>query len=241
MAEEDLLIEEDDNSISSDEVSEFLKEHESSEATNVGEIPEDIQELLKEDDSKHKQEETRTTFEPDHTFEDNKKALFENMIVSVRDAEVPVTEEDKAVYLKALLTSTPVELTVVAKNGVSAKCRTISVYEADVAAGALTLYLKHYPETSYAFQDSILQQYRVALQLISFCGRDIGNLSYERGVNGTKEDHIKDLYEQSQKVLDVPGPVYGMYVRLTNVFQYKINKLQEAAFNSDFWLPAGTD
>lgn len=235
MDTEDLFTEEED--IRPEDVKEFLEEQSNEPAP--GEIPADILEMLEEDNTP--KEPSRVEIEPDHTYEANKRDLFENMVVNVRDVDVPITEDDKALYLKGLLHAKPVELVITAKNGVSGKCRTISVYESDVAAGALSLYLEKYPSTAIGFYDSLLQQYRIALQLVEFCGRPVSFLSYERGVNGTKEDHIKDLYEKSQAVLDVPGPVYGMYVRLTNVFQYKIARLQEAAFNSDFWDPADTD
>lgn len=230
------LFTEESNDISADEVKAYLAGEEKNE--NPGAIPEDIMEMLQEEEKED--EEQRVEITPDKSFEENKRDIFENMYVSVRDVDVPITEEDKLLYLKGILNSTPITLKITAKNGMSGKCRSLSVYEGDVAAGALGKYLEKYPNTALEFQDSILQQYRVAMQLTEYCNRPIGYLSYDRE-SGTFEEHVEHLFKNSQKVLDVPGPVYGMYVRLINVFQYKIGKLHEAAFNSDFWSPVGAD
>lgn len=230
--------------ISADEVSSFLQEESEEENHNaraVGEIPDDVKALLEDDSKDTTPEATRVTLAPDPTFEDSKRDAFENMYVTVRDVDVPVTDEDKTVYLKCLLHSTPITLTITAKNGVSAACRSLSVYEGDVAAAAMGIYMKEYPDTAIGFIDSIMQQYKLAMMITSFCGKKLDYLQYEVGVNGTREDHAKDLYDKANAILDVPGPVYGMYVRLANVFQYKLAKLHEAAFNEDFWFPADSD
>lgn len=231
---EELFTEESD-SINPDEIKAYLEEQ-ASENENPGAIPEDIMEMLQEDT----EEETpsRVEIAPDKSFEENKRDAFANLHVTVRDVDVPITEEDKLLYLKGILNSTPITLKIAAKNGMSGKCRSLSVYEGDVAAGALGKYLEKYPNTALEFQDSLLQQYRVAMQLTEYCNRPISYLSYNRE-QGTFDEHVNDLFTNSQKVLDVPGPVYGMYVRLINIFQYKIGKLHEAAFNSDFWSPVG--
>ena len=233
MSTEELFTEDDNNNIDPSEVASFLAEE------SAGIIPEDIQELLKEDIDLEETKEARVEIEPDKSFEENKRDRFDDMHVYVRDIDVPITDEDKAVYMKGLLYSTPITLEIRTQNGLSGKCRSLSVYEGDVAAGAMSYYLSKYPGTPLGFHDGLAQQYRVAMQLTEYCGHPLGYLTYNRGENGTFDDHVKDLYENSQKVLDVPGPVYGMYVRMLNVFQYQLGKLHEAAFNADFWSPAG--
>lgn len=238
---DNIPFDEDDEFVSPEDIKAYLEEEKQEESSSI--IPEDVQELLKADaeDNTAPEEPERVELEPDKTFEENRKEAFEQMVVTVKDWEVPITDDDKAMYIKCLLNSTPVELDIKAKNGTSGRCRALSVYESDVAVAALAHYLKIYPQTDYMFQESLLQQYRAAMQLMSYCSKSLDYISYERGKNGTKEDHAKDLYERSQTLLDVPGPVYGMYIRLLNVFQFKINKLQEAAFNSDFWFPGDSD
>lgn len=238
MSDEDTIpFEEDTTSPDAEAVKSYLEEAGT-------EIPDDVKAMLEDDaesQSRAEVQEERKTLEVDNTFEENRRESFENMIVPVRDIDVPVTDEDKSLYLKGLLNSTPITLTITAKNGASGKCRTLSVYEGDVIAEALRIYLQEYPGTQVMYYESIMQQYRIAMQLVEYCGRKLDYLSFERVSNTSLKEHAKELFEKAQDILDVPGPVYGMYVRLTNVFQYKINRLQEAAFNSDFWSPVDTD
>lgn len=239
MATEELFTEDDSNNISAEEVANFLSKQEDD---TPGAIPEDIQNLLSEDvDQVETKAPARVEVSPDDAFAENKRDIFDNMFVHVRDVDIPITEDDKLIYMKGLLHSIPINLTINTQNGVSGKCRSLSVYEGDVAAGAIGLYLTKYPNTPLEFHESIAQQYRVAMQLTEYCKKPLAYLSYTRGEGGTFEDHVQDLFEKSQRVLDVPGPVYGIYVRLLNVFQHKLGKLHEAAFNADFWSPAGLD
>lgn len=237
MAEE--LFTEDTSNIKPEEVAEFLANAETSDTP--GTIPDDIRELLQEDAEDKDLVDDRVEITPDKTFEKNKRDVFDNMFVHVRDMDIPITEDDKLLYMKGLLTSNTIVLSIKMQNGITAKCRSLSVYEGDVAVGALAHYLKKYPGTPLGYHDSLLQQYRIAMQLTEYCSRPIEYLTYTRGVDGSFDDHVNDLFEKSQRVLDVPGPVFGIYVRMINVFQYKIGKLHEAAFNSDFWSPVGSD
>lgn len=237
MAEE--LFTEDTSNIKPEEVAEFLANAETSDTP--GTIPDDIRELLQEDVEDKDLADDRVEITPDKTFEKNKRDVFDNMFVHVRDMDIPITEDDKLLYMKGLLTSNPIVLSIKMQNGITAKCRSLSVYEGDVAVGALAQYLKKYPGTPLGYHDSLLQQYRIAMQLTEYCSRPLEYLTYTRGVDGSFDDHVNDLFEKSQRVLDVPGPVFGIYIRMINVFQYKIGKLHEAAFNSDFWSPVGSD
>lgn len=233
------LFTEDTSNIKPEEVAEFLANAETSDAP--GTIPDDIRELLQEDVEDKDIDDDRVEITPDKTFEKNKRDVFDNMFVHVRDMDIPITEDDKLLYMKGLLTSNPIVLSIKMQNGITAKCRSLSVYEGDVAVGALANYLKKYPGTPLGYHDSLLQQYRIAMQLTEYCNRPLEYLTYTRGVDGSFDEHVADLFEKSQRVLDVPGPVFGIYIRMINVFQYKIGKLHEAAFNSDFWSPVGSD
>lgn len=236
---DELFTEDDSNNITTEEVADFLSQQEDS---TPGIIPGDIQSLLDEDvDLAETKEPARIEVDPDKAFADNKRDMFDNMYVHVRDIDIPITDDDKLIYMKSLLHSVPINLTINTQNGISGKCRSLSVYEGDVAARAIMLYMSKYPNTPISFQESIAQQYRVAMQLTEYCKMPTPYVSYTRGEGGTIDDHAQDLLEKSQYVLDVPGPVYGIYVRLLNVFQYKLGKLHEAAFNADFWSPAGLD
>ena len=242
MTDNELFTEDTDSSISVAEVASFLASAEEEQTSTSVEIPEDIKAMLS--DTSGDSEEvpvTRVDLPVDEAFAHNNKNLFDKMVVNVQDVEVPITEEDKTMYLKCVLHSLPVELTVSAPNGISGKCRSLSVYEGDVVATAFARFVAACPDIALGFHDGIIQQYRIAMQLMQFCGNPLEYLEYKRGVNGTLTEHADDLIEKSKTVLDVAGPVYDIYVRIMNIYHYKLSRLNSAAFNSDFWSPVGTD
>lgn len=243
MTDNELFTEDTDSSISVAEVASFLNSSAEEQSSTSFEIPEDIKAMLsaKSEDSEEAPDTPRIELPVDETFANNNKNMFDKMVVNVQDVEVPITEEDKSMYLKCVLHSLPVELTVSAPNGISGKCRSLSVYEGDVIATAFAKFVAACPDLTLGFHDGIIQQYRIAMQLMQFCGNPCEYLEYKRGVNGTLSEHADDLIDKSRTVLDVAAPVYDIYVRIMNIYNYKLSRLNSAAFNSDFWSPVGTD
>lgn len=204
--------------------------------------PEEVKQFLAgEQPVAEEEEDKRIELERDTTFDQNDKSTFDNMFVTLQNKNIKVTETEKALYLKALLSMRPVEFKVSLKNGAYGVCRTISVYEGDLVALAIAEHAKQYPDLDIMYHAGLVQQYRMGLQLISFCGKDMDHLSFERGVNGSSREHAHELFEKSKRLSDLPAPTYGSMVQILNVFQAKINILQEAALNEDFWNPADTD
>lgn len=226
--------EEDQTSPMADDVKDFLNNK--GEEKPV-EIPEDIKEMLGED-TNQKADKERIEIEPDRTFENSDaKTPFANMFVSVKDTEIPVTEEDKTDYIKATLFDNPVVLTIKAKNGTSAKCRTLTAYESDICYEALSAYLKKYPNYPSMLWTSLMQQFRFPIQVIEYCGKEQNPISFKYEP-GKKEEFAEKLIELSDaRTADIPYPAYNNRIRLLNVFNNKIALLQSATFNSDFWNP----
>lgn len=228
--------EEDQTSPMADDVKDFLNNKEEEKPI---EIPEDIKEMLGEKDGEAgKDNKERIEIEPDRTFEDSDaKTPFANMFVSVKDTEIPVTEEDKTNYIKATLFDNPVVLTIKAKNGTSAKCRTLTAYESDICYEALSAYLKKYPNYPSMLWTSLMQQFRFPIQVIEYCGKEQNPISFKYEP-GKKEEFAEKLIELSDaRTADIPYPAYNNRIRLLNVFNNKIALLQSATFNSDFWNP----
>lgn len=226
--------EEDQTSPMADDVKDFLNNK--GEEKPV-EIPDDIKEMLGED-TNQKEDKERIEIEPDRTFENSDaKTPFANMFVSVKDTEIPVTEEDKTDYIKATLFDNPVVLTIKAKNGTSAKCRTLTAYESDICYEALSAYLKKYPNYPSMLWTSLMQQFRFPIQVIEYCGKEQNPISFKYEP-GKKEEFAEKLIELSDaRTADIPYPAYNNRIRLLNVFNNKIALLQSATFNSDFWNP----
>lgn len=239
-----------ENTISKEEESPFTEDAESPYAEQVKDylqnkeednkegslIPEDIQNMLSSKDEG--QEDDRVTIPVDKTFEDDDaKNPFENMVVSVKDTDIPVTEEDKTAYIKATLFDMPVHLTIKATNGTSAKCRTLTAYESDICYEALSMYLKKYPDYPTMLWTSLMQQFRFPIQVVEYCGKEQHPVSFKYEP-GRKEEFAKQLIEISdERMADIPYPAYNNRIRLLNVFNNKIAVLQSATFNKDFWNP----
>lgn len=226
--------EEDQTSPMADDVKDFLNNKEEEKPI---EIPDDIKEMLGDKETEE-QEDNRVTVVPDKTFENsNVKNPLGNMFVSVKDSDIPVTEEDKTDYIKATLFDNPVILTIKAKNGTSAKCRTLTAYEHDICYEALGLYVKKYPNYPSMLWASLMQQFRFPIQVLEYCGKEQKSVSFKYE-HGKKEELAEKLIELSDELMaDIPYPAYNNRIRLLNVFNNKIALLQTATFNEDFWNP----
>lgn len=215
-------------------------------AANDLNTPKDAEDLLagksdEVDTPGEEENEVRISLSSDPMFNDNKRAVIDRMFVSVKDTEIPISPEDQALYIKATLNNVPVVMSIEMENGIKMECRSLSVYEGDLVYDALNKFLSEYPEVNAALWEGIIQQYRIAMQLVSINGRKIDHLVYKYDP-GKRAEHAEDLYRKSNEMLmDIQGPLFGVYVRGLNVFQSKLNRLQEAAFNKDFWSPVGTD
>lgn len=168
---------------------------------------------------------------------------FKKLYVKVYDTDIPVTQADQILYLKAVLNDDPVILNVEMPNGFSAKCRALNAYEADIALLAAQTYITKYDVKIIEAALAPLQGCKAAMQLVSVNGkqRDYTAFTFEPG----KSDRIKD----AEKLLDAMGvlestlsmPVYGLCLRALNTFESKFNRLNELAYNGNFWLPGSTD
>ncbi len=240
----DTPFEEDQTSPMADQVKDYLNNKEEEPEEDPVSVPEDIKKMLEggntkpEDQDGEDEDESRVEVPVDNVYENSdSKDPFANMFVSVKDTDVPITEEDKTAYIKATLFDNPVMLTIKANNGTSAKCRTLTAYESDVCYTALGMYLKKYPEYPTILWSSLMQQLRFPMQVVEYCGKEQKciDIKYEPG---KKEEAAAKLIELSDELLgNIPYPAYNNRIRLLNVFNNKIALLQSATFNEDFWNP----
>lgn len=180
----------------------------------------------------------RINFTADDTFRADKRVTeADNMFISVLDTDIAVTVDDQTSYIKATLNDVPVILSVRMENGITVTCRSLSVYETDLVFDALAANLKENPELSPALLDGFVQQYRAAMQIVSFRHDSIDYLTFQYEP-GKRAEHAQRLYEESnQRIMSMSGVRFALCIRALNVFQHKLNRLQEAAFNKDFWDP----
>lgn len=204
-------------------------------------IPPDVQEKLaaieasspKPDEEEH--ENARLT--PDKTFSVNSREKANHVFVPVLDIDVPITDEDKDTYFKSMLFDTAIELPITSMQGkVVITCRALNVYENDLVYVALERAMKDHklPPTAW---EGLCQQYRMVMQVVRFNGTLLDYTHFDTPGN-TNEDAGK-LLEAAKSIYSMSMAKYNLYLRSLHVFQYKVNKLNEAIYNQGFWNPVG--
>lgn len=218
-------------------------EEEEEPAANTPLIPSDVQQQIAEacSDDKAPQEEEyeNVRLTPDSSFETNEREKANEVFVPVLDINVPITQEDKDAYFKAMLFDLPVELPIVSMEGkVTIVCRALNVYENDLVYVALEKAMKAH-KLPAAMWEGLCQQYRLVMQLVKFNGTPMDCVRFDEPGDSQKDADV--LLEGAKRIYKIGMVKYNLFIRSLNVFQYKVNKLNEAIYNQGFWNPVGTD
>lgn len=181
-------------------------------------------------------------FKADTSFTTNKTELYtKTYFVPLEDSQVPITEEDQALYLKAVLNDTPLTLTQSLAGGrVQITCRALSVYEQDLMLEA-ALFVCGGEDGVSSLLPSLAQQIRVAMQTVSINKKQFATI-YVQPDRTNRKEQILQLVKQVDAVLSkVDAAKFGFLVRALNVFEHKVAKLNSLAYTGDFWNPAEID
>lgn len=176
----------------------------------------------------------------DKTFE---KSAYEDTgkeFVTVNDTTVEITDEDKEQYLTCMLLEEPITLDIDLFGGrATITCRAITVYERDliVLAG-----IKKSEELGYVYSnlymDTNLQQLYMAMQITKVNGRIRDYLQFPKHEPGKMDEHAMKLADWSRERIEtLPLPTWHMFARALNVFNHKLNKLNELALARNFTNP----
>lgn len=242
----------DDVQVSSDEVNAFLDQQEqqdSQKEKNSLDLAEEellaLQKRAKEaQDSNEKQEDDqRIKISPDSTF-NQPTNYFTDMVVTVRDDQHVITDQDKEKYLESMLQDTQLELPIVMNNGITVVCRDLNMYERDLSINAVKDYSAFQGLTPQAVLLQ-MRKYRIPMQIVSINNKKFNTVSFqysgEYDLQKFEEDTQK-LKEQSNKVImPMSVSLQGILNKAVNIFEHKLARLEEAAFNQDFWNPVGRD
>lgn len=179
----------------------------------------------------------------DTTFDSTEYDDHGEEFVKVKETKIPITNQDKEDYLEAMLLEVPVELEIPLFDGRAAiSCRALSVYERDLVVLASILNTDELPKSfSTLFIDSKLQQFYMAMQVTKVNGRQRDFVSFEH-VPGKMEEQARELIEWTRtRVETLPLPTWTMFATALNVFNHKLNKLNELALARNFIEPLGSD
>lgn len=244
MSEKSILIEEEDeNQVSSLEVSEFLKENKKDDEKPQDDTTEDLKK--DEEETKSEDKDERVSISPSKLYEQDKPQFdFNNLQVSVSDKLHPITNQDKEVYLEAMLTEMPLHLDIKMKNGITITCRDLNMYERSLS---LELAKERIKEASMRPEMvlSVLRDIRLPMQIVKVNNKPFKTIKFEFDPESSLDKFDRDkeeLRKLSRNVLmPIPSVLQAMYTKALNVFEHKLAVLEESAFNSDFWNPVDTD
>lgn len=182
----------------------------------------------------------QAVFKAEPVFEDDPKHTTDFSFMLGTDS-VPVTQEDKDLYIKAVLNDVPLQLTIEVAKGIEITCRSLTPYERDLAVHAVAAYLKQKAGT-YAtgvFVNDYAREFMISMQLVSVGNITFPYRSYNSGDGRSREEHIMDLAENGKVLVDnLSLPKYNLVVKALNVFENKLAVLNTAALRKDFWDPA---
>lgn len=247
MTEETLMTEDlDTASPDAEAVKEYLQKYvdedrvkqEQEEAVENGETSPRIREVNIDDSA------FQTTIAADTTFDKAEAEEIVRMYMApVKDSEVPITDDDQALYLKAMLNDVPLELSQALANGkVVVTCRALSVYEQDLVLEAAVKLSGGAEEGVLSLIPSIAQQLRVTMQVTRVNGVDQKAIYLDPKRGKAHDDQIDELIEVSDaRTGRMPSSKFGFLVRAVNVFEHKVAKMHSLAYNKTFWKPVETD
>lgn len=185
----------------------------------------------------------RIHIDPPKTYE-NKKEDYYNMVIPVQDYNHVITQKDKEDYLDSMMQESELQLTISMKNGLDVTCRDLNTYEREVSLELAKTLLRANgltPQMAY----SILSNIRMPMQVIK-CGSKKFNtirLDYDPDASADKlKQDVQYLEKQYKKIImPIPSFLKSLYAKALNIFEHKLARLEEAAFNEDFWNPVERD
>ena len=158
--------------------------------------------------------------------------------------EIVVEEVEKALFLKAVLNDETVKFPVELKLGphdVKVVCRTLSTWEMDVLYTSLNEDEKEGIFRDVAQYTTAMQQYALAMQVVSFNGTDLSHLKYDPDTMDLK-GCVKHLRDNARKYVGRWASVrWEAALSAVRVFSVKIKLCTDALLNRDFWSPPDTD
>lgn len=156
-----------------------------------------------------------------------------------RIGEIEVSEEEKALYLKAALNDVRVELPVQLAGGLTVVCRALSNYECEVTFRAIQMAQDEGLITSPQQQFSYLQWYNVCQQVVAVQGKHLNPLTFNSHSDDMDES-AKKLRERYRELYrDVNAVRWAIMLNACRVFEIKLKICNDNLANLDFWQPAG--
>ena len=227
------------------EVQEFVDSYEAKQEDQEEEDPwADYNEDDEDDELPQPPAKNRINIDPPKTYENKKEDYYNNMVIPVQDYNHVITQRDKEDYLDSMMQESELQLTISMKNGLDVTCRDLNMYEREVSLELAKTLLRANgltPQMAY----SILSNIRMPMQIVK-CGSKKFNtirLDYDPDASADKlKQDVQYLEKQYKKIImPIPSFLKSLYSKALNIFEHKLARLEEAAFNEDFWNPVERD
>ena len=225
----ELELEDESADISPEAVKNFLEEEAAKNAGSDEQQPSEIK-------PEHKDMNTVSyTLQSDTTFSEPQAVeKLQQIAVKVNERDIPVTEADQRMYLKAVLNDVPVEMTIpVMNNMMKVTCRALSVAESEKIIVAAIKYFKDNPELNSMLMPDYIRQLRTICQVVRINGKPAFP-----AIDINSETFVSEAWVTLR---DMSTARYNAISAALNVFEHKLSRLNAAALNEDFWLPGEID
>lgn len=233
---EDILIPDDEQEqqITPDEIKNYIEENsEEDQQSDYTEETEDQEEEI----------EDRIIITPSKTY-DTKPSKYYDMSVPVQDYDHIVTQEDKDAYLDAMLEEVDLHLHIKMKNGITITCRDLNMYERELSLELAKKRLNDQKVLPHLGL-SILRSIRLPMQIVQLNNKKFNTIRFEYNPDADQKQFELDMECLSKKskeiMMRIPSSLDSLYTKALNIFEHKLARLEEAAFNEDFWNPVERD
>lgn len=248
-------MQEDNNTETIEDIIEPISQGEDTEQYNLDEVKAYLSENYTQETDQYTEEEDTKEDEVVPEKKDNKldpikiepSKLYENskyfdMYVPVQDHDHVITLEDKEAYLDAMLQESDLHLTIKMSSGISITCRDLNMYERQLSlelAKKEAVDKKLTPNLAF----SILRDIRMPMQIVSINNKKFNTVRFTYDPDSTQDKFEQDMarlkLQSKNIVMPIPSSLQALYLKALNIFEHKLAKLEEAAFNQDFWNPVG--
>lgn len=183
------------------------------------------------------------SFVADKSFqEDMQEVQTKEYFAVLEDHQIPISDDDQALFIKAMLNDTPVHLSQTLMGGLlTVECRALSVYENDLMLDAALKMSGSKPGAISPTLIGCAQQIRVAMQVTRVNNADVDYIELQPD-RENREAQIKSLIKKTdERMRKFDTGKYGMLIRALNVFEHKLAKLNSLAYTGNFWSPGVID
>lgn len=163
-------------------------------------------------------------------------------VLAGRTSDVKVTDEEKALFLKAMLNDQPIKFEIVGFGGhlkIVFRCRRPQETE------AIFLQLKRDLQQNRIELDSAyyskLHRYALAVQIVQVNGEDMPTYESFKPSPEDTEKQIGNIALAAQQFVEHQNEAYiSAHVSMLAAFEQKISFMSSQLLNGDFWIPAST-